>query len=54
MVIIEILIILKIPPWDFHVAVVKSINNVVESKVNKGITGIDTIKKMKKRELDTF
>ena len=33
MVILEILIILKIPPWDFHVAVVKNINNVVVNKL---------------------
>ena len=31
-----------------HVAQVKNINNVVESKVNKGIAGIDTVKKSEK------
>ena len=38
----------------FHVVLVASISSVAESKVNKGIAGIGTIKKVKKRELDTF
>ena len=37
-----------------HVALEKNISSVAESKVNKGIAGIGTIKKVKKRELDTF
>ena len=34
-----------------HVGLVKNTNNVAESKVNKGIAGIDTIKKSEKSRI---
>ena len=54
MVILEILIILKIPPWDFHVVAGKSTNNVVESSKSPVITGFFRVPNTSEYTLDTF